>query len=342
MSAQFKLILGLAFCFVTNLIYGQITVLSYGGDNTKAQEIAFYQAFNENFAENVNSVIYNGDLTEIKRQIASKNDWQVLELEGSELVRGCDAKLFELLSLRNMQINANYLIDGASKVCGVGFLVYSNVLAYNANNLAQTPQNWQDFWDVKKFPGKRSLRKNPKTTLEFALLADGVELKDVYKVLSTEEGQDLAFAKLDELKPHIIWWEDGQQATDLLASGKVVMSSIYNGRITQEIAKKGIKFTWNEGLYEFSYWAIPKGAKNQPLIYDFIRFTLSENPQKNFMQNINYSGTNKKAMQMLNANQLSVLPTATNNFKMQRALDTYFWVDNGDKLEQRFNKWLKQ
>lgn len=39
--------------------------------------------------------------------------------------------------------------------------------------------------------------------LEFALLADGVKVEDVYRVLSTPAGVERAFAKLSELKPHI-------------------------------------------------------------------------------------------------------------------------------------------
>jgi hypothetical protein len=50
-----------------------------------------------------------------------------------------------------------------------------------------------------------------KYTLEFALMADGVPVKDVYKVLASKEGQDRAFKKLDELKPNIQWWEAGAQ-----------------------------------------------------------------------------------------------------------------------------------
>ena len=39
------------------------------------------------------------------------------------------------------------------------------------------------------------MRKNPKVTLEFALIADGVPTDQVYDVLSTEEGVARAFAK---------------------------------------------------------------------------------------------------------------------------------------------------
>ncbi|MFC3626347.1 hypothetical protein ACFOKJ_09405 [Vogesella amnigena] len=39
----------------------------------------------------------------------------------------------------------------------------STTLAYNTDILKTAPQNWGDFWNVKKFPGKRDLRRVPST-----------------------------------------------------------------------------------------------------------------------------------------------------------------------------------
>ncbi|MFX7507049.1 extracellular solute-binding protein, partial [Acinetobacter baumannii] len=63
-----------------------------------------------------------------------------------------------------------------------------------------------DFWNVKKFPGPRAMQKTPRTTLEFALIADGVPARDVYRVLGTREGVARAFRKLDEIKPYVKLW----------------------------------------------------------------------------------------------------------------------------------------
>lgn len=56
---------------------------------------------------------------------------------------------------------------------------------------------------MNKYPGKRALRSGPKITLEVALMGDGVDAKDVYKVLGTPEGLNRAFKKLDSIKPNI-------------------------------------------------------------------------------------------------------------------------------------------
>ena len=52
-------------------------------------------------------------------------------------------------------------------------------------------------------------------------MADGVPVEDVYKVMSTPEGMERAYAKLDTIKPEIQWWEAGAQAPEWLISGDV-------------------------------------------------------------------------------------------------------------------------
>jgi putative spermidine/putrescine transport system substrate-binding protein len=144
--------------------------------------------------------------------------------------------------------------------------VYSFIMAYDGDKIkGDTPKSWSDFWNVKKWPGKRALRKGAKTTLEIALMADGVAPKDVYKVLGTPAGVDRAFKKLDELKPNLVWWEKGSQPPQLLASGEVAMTDAYNGRIAaaNEKDKKNFKIVWTNNLYTIDSWVIMKGSPNK-------------------------------------------------------------------------------
>src|SRR3546814_15435571 len=82
--------------------------------------------------------------------------------------------------------------------CGVGAMLWSYVIGYDGDRIKGAgPRNWADFWDVKRFPGKRGMRKNLKYSLEFALLADGVTPDTVYPTLRTPAGIDRAFRKPD-------------------------------------------------------------------------------------------------------------------------------------------------
>jgi putative spermidine/putrescine transport system substrate-binding protein len=223
----------------------------------------------------------------------------------------------------------------------VGFFVWSTVLAYNADKLKTAPTSWVDFWDTKKFPGKRGLRKGAKYTLEFALMADGVAPKDVYKELASKGGQDRAFKKLDELKPSIQWWEAGAQPPQYLASGDVVMSSAYNGRIAAVQKESNLKVVWNGGIYDFDAWAIPKGldAKRAEAAKKFIAYSVQPQQQKTYSENIAYGPANTQAVPLLSKDVLKDMPTTPENIANQVQIDVSFWADNGEQLEQRFNSW---
>lgn len=197
---------------------------------------------------------------------------------------------------------------------------------------------------MKKFPGKRSLRKSAKYTLEFALMADGVDKDDVYDVLSTPEGVDRAFKKLDELKPHIVWWEAGAQPLQLLASDEVVMASAYNGRITgiNRSEGKNFKVVWPGSIYAVDSWVILKGAENKDAGLDFIAFASEPEHQVKLPKYVAYGLPNKEAAAKVPEEYAADLPTAKANMKDALALDVDFWIDHSEELTKRFNAWLAQ
>lgn len=318
-----------------------LTIVSFGGANKDAQVKAFYQPWQLSSGGKIIAGEYNGEMAKVKAMVDTGSvSWDVVEVESAELARGCDEGMFETLDPVQLGLNSKEFVPGAIQPCGIGFLVYSTVLAYNANKLQQAPTGWKDFWDVERFPGKRGLRKLAKSTLEFALIADGVEPRDLYSVLATKAGQDRAFAKLDEIKPHVQWWEAGAQPPQYLAAGDVVMTSVYNGRLSAEQRKKyGLGIVWSGGLYEFDSWAIPRGASQQDQAHNFIRFSVLPGQQKLFSEHIDYGAANLGAMDLLDPARIAELPTAPQNLAQQVAVDALFWADHGEQLEQRFNAW---
>ena len=140
---------------------------------------------------------------------------------------GCDEGFLETIDWDRLGLSPDDLIDGAAHECGVGTITYSTLYAYRTDVYPDDPPgSWADFWNVEKYPGKRALKKDEaQATLEFALIADGVSTGEVYDVLRAEGGIDRAFAKLDEIKDHLIYWETGAHAPQLLADKEVVMTS---------------------------------------------------------------------------------------------------------------------
>jgi putative spermidine/putrescine transport system substrate-binding protein len=344
MSTSIKLAaLAVSVAFAGQAVAKDLTVISFGGANKAAQVKAFYEPFKKATGTNLVGGEYNGEMAKVKAMVDTKSvSWDVLEVESPELARGCDEGLFEKLDYSKVGNKADF-VPGAVQQCGVGIFVWSTVLAYNADKLKVGPKTWKDFWDVKKFPGKRGMRKGAKYTLEIALMADGVAPKDVYKTLETPAGVDRAFKKLDQLKPNIQWWEAGAQPPQYLASGDVVMSSAYNGRIAAAQKEgKNLKVVWYGGMYDFDSWAIPKGAKNKDEAYKFIAFASKPENQKVYSQNIAYGPSNKKAVPMIDKALMADLPTAPQNMKEAVKVDVNFWADHSESLEQRFNAWASK
>ena len=60
--------------------------------------------------------------------------------------------------------------------------VAAYVMAWNTKLVSAdaAPRSWKEFWDVARLPGKRGLWKRAPQTLEVALMADGVEPRNLY------------------------------------------------------------------------------------------------------------------------------------------------------------------
>lgn len=334
------LALGGALAWSGPALAADLTVIGWGGASQAAQRSAYFEPLMQSSDIKITEGEYNGEMAKIKAMVETNNvTWDVVEVEGPELVRGCEEGLFERLDWERLGIK-DQLIEAAVEPCGAGVFVWSTVLAYNAERLPEGPRSWADFWNVEQFPGKRGMRKGAKFTLEFALLADGVPPGEVYQVLSTPEGVDRAFAKLDEIKPHIQWWEAGAQPPQWLAAGDVVMSAAYNGRIAAA-QKEGVKLAivWPGSLYDPEYWAVVKGTPNKALAEKFIAFASQPQTQKVFSEQIPYGPVHKGTLALLPKTVQEALPTAPANLEGARAVDAEFWVDHGEELEQRFNAW---
>jgi len=320
----------------------EMTVVNFGGANGNAQKKAFYEPF-EKKGTKVVPVEYNGEQAKIKAMVETKNvTWDVIEVESPDVARGCDEGLFDPMDWAKVAPKADF-VPAAVIDCGVGIFVWSTVMAYDSEKLKTAPQTWADFWDVKKIPGKRGLRKGARYNLEFALMADGVKPADVYKLLATPAGAERAFKKLSELKPSIQWWEAGAQPPQFLVAGDVVLSTVYNGRIDAANREgRHLAIGWTGGIYDLDYWVIPKGTPNKAKALEFIAFASTPDAQAEYAKNIAYGPTNNKALAKLDAKTLANLPTSPANAKDALQFNIKFWADQGEQLEKRFAAWAAQ
>jgi putative spermidine/putrescine transport system substrate-binding protein len=336
----------MAFTGAVALGADQITVVSWGGSYAESQRHAFHEPFTKETGISILEDEWSGDMAKI-RVMVETHTYQgvVFDAESAQLVAGCDEGLWERIDYSKLGLTPEDFLPGAASECGVGNISWSTLFAYDADTIAgEGPTSWADFWDVKKFPGKRGLDKDPRWNLEFALLADGVSTRNLYDVLGTEEGLNRAFAKLDELKPNVVWWEAGAEAPQLLANKEVVMTTGYNGRFYTAIVndKKNFKIVWNGQGLDFDYWVVPKGHPDADRAYKFIAFASQPERMADQTNYISYGPLRKDARKYVNPSVLPNLPTAPENMQSWFKSNTQFWADNHEALTERFNVWLSQ
>ncbi|MBV4542794.1 ABC transporter substrate-binding protein [Pseudomonas vlassakiae] len=318
------------------------TVVSWGGNFQDAQREKIFKPFSEKIGKPVLEQSWEGGIGILQAKVRSGNpNWDVVQIESLDLVPGCSDGLYEKIDWKAIGGTTDFLPQAVSE-CGVGAIIWSIGFAYDGAKLSDGPKNWADFWDVKKFPGKRGMRKGPMYTLEAALLADGVSKDDVYKELSTPAGVARAFKKLDELRPNIVWWDVAASQLQLLASGQVAMTAAYSGRIASINHKEhtNFKYVFNQSLYGMDYWVVLKGAENLEDAKKFLAYASEPQVQADFSEYAIQGMTNTKAIPLVDSKLVSELPTAQDNIDVSIPLDADFWADNMADLTRRFNAWL--
>jgi putative spermidine/putrescine transport system substrate-binding protein len=321
-----------------------MTLVSWGPPLQPVQDQVYFQPFEKQTGIKFAQGSWDGGIGILRSKVEGGNlDWDMVEVESDELAIGCEEGLYGKLDWTKIGGKDAYFPE-AVKPCGVGTFFYSFVMGWDGDVLGDKPKSWVDFFDLTKFPGKRSLRSGPKTTLEIALMGDGVAPKDVYKVLATPAGVDRAFKKLDTIKSNIIWWQTGNQPIQLLASKAVVMTALYDGRIisVDKNEHKNYKFLWPGSLYTMDYWVILKGSPYLAQCEKLLDFMTDPHRQAVFPRDLPSGPVIKAAIQYVDKDLLPELPSAPQNMVDAMEINVPFWLENYDKLNDRYTKWAAQ
>lgn len=328
----------------------QLTVVSWDGAYVKSQILGFIRPYEDATGVRVNVQQYSGGIEEIRQQVRAWNvKWDIVDLELFDAIRACEEGLLEKIDPAILPPAPDGtparedFIQESLMDCGVGNVVGSTVVSYNTDLLEDTPTQLADFFDVKKFPGQRGLRRSPQGNLEWALIADGVPRENVYAVLSTPEGIDRAFAVLTRLKPYIQWWRTGEEAIRLLETEQVAMSSVYSGRVL-DATRRGValEILWDHQVWFYDVWGIPKNGRNTELALDFLKHATSTRSLAQQANYIPYGPVRRSSMALVDPAMRDILPTTEHNLRTAIKLNARWWSENLDRLNQRFERWLRR
>jgi len=350
---MFKLIkaafLGLIAMAFTASSYADISFVSWGGAYTNSQQKAYIDTWSKGSGVTVES--YNGGLGEIKAQVEAGNvTWDVVDVLPDQAITGCDEGLFAKVD--QSSFIKDMVVPPVSD-CVVPQIFWAYTAFYSKSAFpGKKPKNIKDFFDVKKFPGKRGIHTWANALIEMALVADGVKAKNVYEVMSTPEGIDRAFAKLDTIKDHVVFWSAGSKPLELVSSGEVVMALAYNGRIGAAILSEGknFEYIWDGTVLEQEYLVAIKGG-NEAEALAFMAHASSAVSNAEQAKYIPYGPMRKSSINIIkkgepwfikeggNIDILPHMPTAPKVLKKAVIADPVWWADNGAEVSERFGAW---
>lgn len=336
----------------------ELTIVSWGGAYSKSQ----IEAYHKPYTEKTGVEILNEDksanaLAGIRAQVEAGNvTWDVVDMLQADAQRACDEGLVLQIDPDEWLAPApdgtpasEDFIEGTMGDCFIPQILYATMFAYNTQAFPDGgPQTIADIWDTEKFPGTRALQQIPQKNLEWALIADGVPDDEVYDVLATKEGQDRAFAKLDEIKDNVIWWTEGAQPPQMLADKEAVIATAYNGRIfnAQVNEDQPFEIMWDHQMFETDGWAIPVDTGKEDLIKDYIKFATDTQRLADQAKYISYGPARKSSAPLVgkfegtDIDMKPHMPTNPKNLETAIPFDVQFWADYGDSLEERFNAWV--
>ena len=372
-----KLLLAISFVLSVTSSAFAVTVVSWGGAYTNSQKLGYGDPAAKKLGFPINWVDYSGGLSEIKAQKeAGAITWDIIDVFAMDTINGCDEGLFVEFDFDKdfgpgsdgVKASDDFFTGGKNPLtdlpggmpskCAVGNILYSWVYAYNHDTIgSKKPKNVEDFFNTKKFPGKRGIYNGPLAFLEVALAADGIKPgkggANIYKALRTEEGVTRAMNKIKALceDPNggCVFWSAGAKPPELLMSGEVVMATGWNGRFFGAIMD-GAPLTqvWDGQGLDYQYMVQVKDGPNDAngQAMKALKEMMSTEGLAGSAKHIAYAPFRKSSLAVIEkgepwfkdgkTNMLPEMPSSKENTKNYFLVDAVYWADNSTELGEKY------
>lgn len=317
----------------TDTASGEVIWADYGGPTNESRQIAYFDAFGEETGTKVISTSLE-DAVSYTMLEGGEGDYDLIQVSTDSLLKYKE----NLVALPDDVPRGDNLPENIQDYAVGGFLI-----GIAQGWLTETypdggPQDWADFFDTKKFPGKRAWPGSPGSydaSFELALLADGVAYDDLYPL-----DLDRAEAKLDTIRDSLIFYESYPEVQTLLSTGSASIAVSVSGQFTG-LMNQGLDVTvqWNEAFLSPNFFVIPKGAKNQKQAFELATWLSGGEAQAVFTERTLYGPANSETFDFLSDEVADKLPGSPTH-KGSIYFDEQYRADNLDELVSRFTNWL--
>ncbi|GLU58312.1 extracellular solute-binding protein [Paenarthrobacter ureafaciens] len=314
----------------------KITFVGYGNETQEYQ----LEAFGEPFTEDTGTQVVSDspvDLAKLKAMVDSGNvTWDNVIMTPAGANQHCGTLLEKLPKEVTDGVT---LADGATGTgCSVPF--YFSQLMFVANDdtySGDKPDTIADFFDTKKFPGKRLLPPEFDTgMMELALLADGVDADDLYPL-----DIDRALAKFDSIRDSLVFAESYGQLGQSMLDGSVDMALTPESRFGYLLRDGGNwSAVWDATVISADQLAVPKGSKNTDQAFEFIKSTLDADRQAKAAELTGRGAVVADANPQFDENQeQAVIFADLDNRGRAIYFDGAWWGENLDQVTKQYTAW---
>jgi putative spermidine/putrescine transport system substrate-binding protein len=314
----------------------RLVLAHWGGSYQDAWDKAWVQPFAKQ--EGIRAIYDAMDIAKLQSMIESGAvAWDICCGITPDMGARDAAELFEPIDYDLLGESAAGIPERFKEERRIGFELYAEALGYNTEKLDAEPESWKDFVDLERFPGKRALAGYvSELPLEMVLLGDGVAPEALYPL-----DFDRAFARLDDMRDQIVFYENVSQAQQLLQDGEVVMAGAPANRVTSAIDEGApLALQWNQALTITGYNAVPLGAPHKDTAMSLIKYIVDPARNANMSDYLPIAPRNEAAIENIKPEQAELLPTYGDRPEHDVEASKEYYIENLEEATRRYDEWL--
>lgn len=314
---------------------GSLTLAAFGGTTQDNVNEIYLEPFTrEKEIEALNDSVDYGKLYSMVD--ADNVIWDVVNTDGWFAERACeDGKAEPLTQVVIDAIEEAGLPDDFYGECHIAAWSYSWVLGYQAD-LPQSPDSWADFYDLEKFPGKRSMWSfDVIGIIESAAISAGADPNDLYPI-----DVEKALNELEKVKDEVIFTESLADQIQHLISDRASMGVVTSSRAVEAMEEEQpVAVRWEEQILAGDAYFVPAGSANADIAMEFLASLLGTDKLVRFAVANGYGPNGTVAQAAISEiPECDLINTCPKYLPASIRFSDEWWKENREMVDERFQE----